>query len=426
MTKHTAVYLSKIDIRQKFERLGRKFVTEVSPKLSGVTFPETEEECFLAGESFSLGTYYFNREELKKPGKFDAFKKRDALTLSVSEKEADFLKDASKKAAFSEGIIFGKYVNYARTLGNLPANLFSTDEMVTYIKDVFEGSNVEVKILRDKELKKISANGILSVNEGSNKEAAVAILRYKGDESLPLTGLVGKGVMFDTGGHHLKEMSSMFGMKYDMCGAATVLELVEYLSKKKKKANLVAVLPLVENSIGPNASRPGDIIITNAGLSVEIMNTDAEGRLILCDAISIAASEGAKTIIDLATLTYSCREALGDEVTGIFANDEEAYACFVKAAENAGERIWRLPLGKPYSDLVRKTHFADLINYGPGKGAGASFAACFLEAFVPKGVKWLHLDYVGPSTIPENTEELLAGATGAMAGSIYRYLEERA
>ncbi|MCR4729127.1 MAG: leucyl aminopeptidase family protein [Lachnospiraceae bacterium] len=423
MTKHTADYLSKIDIRQKFERLGRKFVTEVSPDISGVTMPETLEECFLAGEAFAVGAYSFNKEELKKSGTFDAFKKRDTLSLSVSEKAADFPKDPEKRKAFSEGVTFGNYVNYARTLGNLPVNLFGTDEMVGYINRVFEGSKVEVSILRNGELKKLSANGILSVNEGSDKEAAVAILRYKGDESLSLTGLVGKGVMFDTGGHHLKDMSSMYGMKYDMCGAATVLELVEYLSVKRKRANIVAVLPLVENSIGPKASRPGDVIVTNSGLSVEIMNTDAEGRLILCDAISIAASEGAKTIIDLATLTYSCREALGDEVTGIFANDEEAYGCFLQASESSGEKIWRLPLGKPYSDYVRKSNFADLINYGPGLGAGASFAACFLEAFVPKGVKWLHLDYVGPSTVKNSTEELAAGATGAMAGSIYRYLE---
>ncbi|MCR5279654.1 MAG: leucyl aminopeptidase family protein, partial [Lachnospiraceae bacterium] len=405
-------------------KLGKDSAGAGTSVLAGVSLPDGTEDCFLAGEAFALGAYRFGWEELKHWTSGDEFGKRDKLNTVPELKETGLTGTGEQKKAFKEGFEFGRYIDYARTLGNLPANYLGVDEMIAYIRKTFENLPVEVKVLRDKELKDISAGGILSVNSGSEKEAGVVILKYCTSSNKHLKALVGKGVMFDTGGHHLKDMSSMFGMKYDMCGAATVLELVEYLAVQKKEANIVAVLPLVENSIGPKASRPGDVVNTVSGLSVEVLNTDAEGRLILCDAIGIAAKEGARTIIDLATLTYSAREALGDKVAGIFANTDDEFGRFNKAATASGESVWRLPLGKPYCEWVRNTKFADLINYGPGKGAGASFAASFLEAFVPEGVKWLHIDYVGPSVTNDETDELTEGATGAMAGSLYRYLEE--
>lgn len=238
------------------------------------------------------------------------------------------------------------------------------------------------------------------------------------------TALVGKGILFDSGGYHLKSMKSMEGMKFDMCGAANVLEAFEILVREDTKENLMAVLPLAENAIGPQACRMGDVITMLDGTTVEIYNTDAEGRLILADALAYAQQQGAGRIVDLATLTYSCHNALGDRVTGMFSNDERMSSDFIDAAGEAGEPVWRLPLGSHYRELLAWSSTADLANYAPEKGAGASVAACFLESFIREGVEWLHLDAVGPSVMREKDERMAEGATGANIATIVTFLEK--
>lgn len=423
MTKHTMDCLDEFQVRSRFAKMGSDY-----KRGRNITLPETgllaeKDACVLAGEALCQGLYHFDKHLLKGWNREDLFYRREELSSFYENEIPNVLGTSQQIADFYEGFSLGKYVGFARTLGNLPANFLGVQDMIRYAELLAEDLDLDLTVLREEELKELSCNGILSVNKGSDKEPAVIMLRYCGDKSQPLTALIGKGVMFDTGGLHLKDMDSMYGMKYDMCGSATILETVEYLRQSKKKCNVVAILPLVENSVGSRATRPGDVIETMSGKTVEILNTDAEGRLILCDAITLAQREGAKTIIDLATLTNSCREALGDYVTGVFCNDDEAFENFYEASKKAGEMVWRLPLLPPYRELVKKSNVADLINYAPSMGAGASFAACFLEEFVPKGTTWIHLDCVGPAVLKEDKDGLEMGATGVMASSIIKYLE---
>ncbi len=412
---------NKRELRNKFLELGASCKEAVS------ICPVGEECCgregaFLAGEAFAEGSYCFNKEALKDLNNCTVFESRDELTGSYYDGTPDLIADRDLKEAFLRGIKFGRTINYARTLGNIPSNFFHIDDMVDYINSMSKKLKIECRILRKAELTKLGCNGILSVNAASNQEAAVAILKISNGQDEPLNALVGKGVMYDSGGMVLKDMKNMFGMKFDMCGAATILEIMEYIKVSDMRINVVAVIPIVENCIGPCACRPGDVITMHSGKSVEIYNTDAEGRLILADALSLAVDEGAQKIIDLATLTNSCREALGDYVTGVFSNDENEYTRIKDAADEAGELIWRLPLMDIYSELVSGSDVADLINYAPGEGAGASFAACFLEKFIPAEVKWVHLDCVGPAVRKKKSSLGESGATGVMAGSILREL----
>lgn len=179
----------------------------------------------------------------------------------------------------------------------------------------------------------------------------------------------------------------MNGMKYDMCGAAEMLEMLEYLVTQKVEKNVMAVLMLAENVISPDAVKMGDVITTLAGKTVEVYNTDAEGRLVLCDGITFAQRMGARTVIDLATLTYSAQSALGDQVVALFGNDREALCSWEETAEQTGEYYWQLPMGPIYHRMIEWSICADFANYAPGRGAGASVAACFLENFVEEGTQ---------------------------------------
>ena len=223
----------------------------------------------------------------------------------------------------------------------------------------------------------------------------------------------------------MKNMSGMEGMKYDMCGAANLLSVVELLALRKAKVNVLLVIPVVENVISPSACKMGDVITTMSGKTVEIYNTDAEGRLILCDAISYAAKNEVKEILDLATLTYSCQEALGSYVSGIFSNDDEVYNRFLKSVHKSGDKVWRLPLDPIYHKPIRESQTADLVNYVPGYRAGANIAAGFLEEFVPSHIAWIHLDIVGTSVRRQNSEYSKTGATGVLIAAITDYMERR-
>ncbi len=413
--------LNKKDIRSSFLKLGAGYINETN-----ICFAEnagvSKADAFLAGQSFEEGSYYFSKEGLKNLEHEGVYECRDMLTGSRYKTKSLIFGDEDIQSSFYRGIEFGKRINYARTLGNIPGNYLHIDDMVLYIERLSSEIGLDCRILRDKELSELDCNGVLSVNAASPQEAAVAILKIENDAGKAIKGLIGKGVMYDSGGMVLKDMRSMFTMKYDMCGAATILELMEYIKVQNIKVNVVAVIPIVENCIGNSACRPGDVIRMHDGKTVEIYNTDAEGRLILADAISLAVDEGATEIVDLATLTNSCREALGDYVTGVFVTNDEEYISLKKAADDSGELIWRLPIMDVYKEMIQRTDVADLINYAPGEGAGASVAASFLHAFVPESIRWVHLDYVGPAVRKKASDCGAAGATGAMAGSILRLL----
>lgn len=350
----------------------------------------------LAVRAFFHGAYRISKDALRAPIK-NVFAARDAL-CDYGEGALCIECDQDVSKGVKRGLLLARCEGYARTLGNLPNNFLHVREMARYLSDMAEDCGLSCRILGGRELRELGCGGILAVNQGSADEANLAVLEYRpeGTEGVNVA-LVGKGVMFDTGGYHLKDTDGMKGMHCDMCGAANVAEVMEYLARTGGSQSVAAVLPLVENVISADAVKMGDVISTMAGKTVEVYNTDAEGRLILCDALTYAQRMGAKTVIDLATLTYGCQSALGDEIGGYFCNDEALAKRFEALTAASGEGFWRLPLAERYHQALKWSECADLANYAPGYGAAASTAACFLEEFIEPGVKWLHLDVVGPA-----------------------------
>lgn len=433
----TEVIPESMDARrlaEQFCRLGRQrkgcFLIRLDMDSAAFCHLKAEEKRQMVRilvRSMYQGAYLFRKEGLKELQKGDVFEMRENLAnfgSAVFYLESSAAEDSGLIRAVRYGELEGRCIAYARSLGNLPANYLGAEEFSAYMEKLAEELGVTCRILDGMELKRQGFGGILAVNQGSDREAKLAVLTRKCVPGQPFTALVGKGVLFDSGGYHLKSAEAMEGMKFDMCGAANVLEAFEILAREETKENIMAVLPLAENAIGPKACRMGDVITMLDGTTVEVCNTDAEGRLILADALVYAQRQGAQRIVDLATLTYSCHNALGDRMTGMFSNDDFMSSSFICAAGEAGEPVWRLPMDSYYRELLARSSTADLANYAPGKGAGASVAACFLESFIREGVKWVHLDAVGPSVMRGKDERLAEGATGANIASIVTFLEK--
>lgn len=382
--------------------------------------PAEEAAAFFA-EALMQGAYRFGKKALGADAGKNLFELRDLLAtepdITVFLISSEDIERTVEKAE-----ILGRCRNYARMLGDLPANYLTADDFCLYAeKLVREKPALSLKIYRDQELRKMGCGGILAVNQASSKQAALLHLRYEGSQKGPVTALVGKGVMFDSGGMHLKAMGDMEGMKYDMCGAADVLCLMEYAADTAYALPLEGVIPLAENAVGEKCVRMGDVISMLSGKTVEVYNTDAEGRLLLGDALSFAAGK-ADRLVDLATLTCSCREALGDETVGFFCSEEKLADRAVAAAQECGEPVWRLPLGERYRKQLFWTKTADLANYMPDKKAGASVAGCFLEEFTG-GLPWLHFDMVGPAVLRKENGRMECGATGTIFAAVIKLLE---
>lgn len=300
-------------------------------------------------------------------------------------------------------------INHARDLGNCPANIMTPKRMVKVAKMLAKTYHLDCQILDKKALEEMGAGGILSVSQGSKQKPYMIVLKYSGDkEDVPYTALIGKGITFDSGGYNLKPNS--YGMKYDMCGAASVLGAIEIIAANQMKANVYAIVPVSENLVNGQAYKPQDVITTLSKKTVEIVSTDAEGRLILCDAITYAQQLGAKYLVDIATLTGACVVALGGAYTGVFSNNDAFYQRLEASFEKSDEAGWRLPTGQAYLDMIQ-SNSADLKNSSGQRGGGASVAASFLESFVEKDVAWIHLDIAG---MADNAQ----GATGVMIRSL--------
>lgn len=444
-----------------FRKLGKTenegcqiLVENVKPLISGqnaAAYRGTDLESMLelAATALCDGAYRFSKDALRELNPQEIFEQRDRLAdygkaefsfvfLDDPEREkdveqaadgkqdlpmseAEFMRQAEQ--AVNRGYRKGICKGYARTLGNLPNNYLHTEGMVTYAEKLADKLGISCRILGNRELEELGCGGLLAVNQGSRREAAMAVLEYQGAPGEETIALVGKGLMFDSGGYHLKSIDGMKGMKYDMCGAAGVLEAMEILVENNVRKNLMAVLLLAENVISPDAVKMGDVVTTLAGKTVEVYNTDAEGRLVLCDGITYAQNQGASLVIDLATLTYSAQAALGDAITGLFTNDDRTCEQWMDAAGSTGEKFWRLPLNEIYHRQLEWSICADFANYAPGKGAGASVAACFLEKFVRENTRWVHLDMVGPSVVRSETGEMAEGASGVGIDTIVKFAD---
>ena len=312
---------------------------------------------------------------------------------------------AAPRLAVAEGTFF------TRDLVNEPANILTTTTFADRLVEM-ESIGLKVEVLEEDQLAKLGMRTLLAVGQGSESQSKVVIMEWNGGAAgqAPLA-LVGKGVVFDTGGISLKPAAGMEDMTMDMGGAGTVAGVMRALALRKAKANVVGIVGLVENMPSGTAIRPGDVVTSMKGDTVEILNTDAEGRLVLCDAMWYTQERfEPAAMIDLATLTGAIIIGLGHENAGVFSNDDDLCRSFLKAAEAEGEGAWRMPLGQAYDDML-KSPIADMKNIG-GRPAGSVTAAQFLQRFVKKDVPWIHLDIAGVASIKSDTALAPKGATG--------------
>jgi leucyl aminopeptidase len=328
---------------------------------------------------------FYRFDQLKSQKKAPAPKLQDVV-LPLSPK-------AELRGALSEALATADGTALARTLGNLPANICTPAYLADEAKKLAREFKLEVEVLEKKDMEKLGMGALLSVARASHQPPKLIVLKYSGAAKgkKPLA-LVGKGITFDTGGISLKPAGEMDEMKFDMSGAGSVLGAIRALAGMRAPLNVVGVIPACENMPGGQATKPGDIATSMSGQTVEILNTDAEGRLILCDALSYAERFKPDAVIDIATLTGAIVVALGHVATGLFANDQELAAELQAAADDAWDRVWQMPLWEDYQEQLR-SNFADFANIG-GRPGGSITAACFLARFTRK-LRWAHLDIAG-------------------------------
>jgi leucyl aminopeptidase len=300
---------------------------------------------------------------------------------------------APLEAALRRGSAIAEGMALAKTLGNLPGNVCTPTYLATTARKLAKDHKIKVEVLEKGDMEKLGMGSLLSVARGSHEPPKFIVLNYKGGKAKdkPVV-LVGKGVTFDTGGISLKPGEGMDEMKYDMCGAASVLGTLKAIAQMELPINVVGLIPTTENMPGGSATKPGDIVTSMSGQTIEVLNTDAEGRLILCDALTYAERFDPVAVIDVATLTGACIIALGNLTSGLLANDDDLAAELLASGQAAGDKAWQLPLWDEYQDML-KSNFADIPNIG-SKGAGTITAACFLARFT-KAYKWAHLDIAG-------------------------------
>ena len=359
------------------------------------------------------GIYRFDRMKSKPPEPKRALRK---VVLHVARRSdiAAGESAAARAAAIAQG------VNLARDLGNLPANICTPSHLASEAHELAKQHGLACEVLDQKDLEKLGMGAFLAVARGSREPPKLIILEHRGAKKkgdAPVV-LVGKGVTFDTGGISLKPAPEMDEMKFDMCGAASVLGTMKAVALMKLPLNVVGIVPATENMPGGSAVKPGDIVTTMSGKTVEILNTDAEGRLILCDALTYAERYKPAAVVDIATLTGAMVIALGNIATGLFSNTDSLARELLHAGDASWDRAWHLPLWDDYQEGL-KSNFADIPNIGSRAG-GAITAACFLERFA-KAYPWAHLDIAGTAW----KSGVDKGATGRPVALLANFLTRR-
>ncbi|MBT2571969.1 leucyl aminopeptidase [Planococcus sp. ISL-110] len=375
-----------------------------------------EDVAFLAAESITMGGYSFDDY---KTTSNETQVDLESLTFLVEESTEDL------ESAAIIGSAFGQSVNEARTLVNMPANILTATAMGEYAQELGETYGFETDILGKAEIEELGMGAILAVNQGSVEEPRLIVLKYKATEGFedPLA-LVGKGVTFDTGGYSIKPKDGIVGMKGDMGGAAAVLGAMRIIGELQPEKNVLAVIAATDNMISGNAFKPDDVITSMSGKTIEILNTDAEGRLVLADSVSYAKQLGATHIVDVATLTGGVIVALGKDKTGALTNDEAFFETFLEASLESGEFVWRLPLTESDKKRIRKSEVADL-NNSPGRDGHMIFGGGFVGEFAG-GTPWIHLDIAGTSDADGPHDLGPKGGTGAMVRTLAMLVEKMA
>ena len=353
---------------------------------------------------------------------YDEFQSKPAKATRVSR--VGVLAEAGGRAntalAIKHGQALDEGMGLARNLANTPPNVCNPTYLADAISKLADADAVTVEVLDEDRIEELGMGAFMSVTQGSKTPGKLVIAQYRGGapEDAPIA-LIGKGVTFDTGGISIKPSASMDEMKFDMCGAATVTGATLAAVAAELPINLVTIVAGAENMPGGEASRPGDIVTTMSGQTVEILNTDAEGRLLLCDALTYAERFKPKSVVDVATLTGACVVALGSHASGLFSNDEDLSDSLVAAGQTSGDRAWPMPVWREYQSQL-KSNFADMANVG-NRNAGAITAACFLSRFAGK-FKWAHLDVAGTAW----RSGAAKGATARPTPLLFQYLLNQA
>lgn len=398
-------------VRSAFKALHETGATDATLFLTDVPVKERDtawkvsQAVIVAMENI----YRFDRLKSKIEGANPHLRK---VTLGT----ASGAKLAASEEALQQGLAIADGMNLAKDLGNLAPNICTPTYLAEQAAGIARTYKLKVTILEQKDMEKLGMGSLLAVARGSRQPAKLIALEYWGQakKQKPVV-LVGKGITFDTGGISLKPAAEMDEMKYDMCGAASVLGTITAIARMRLPVNVVGIIPTTENMPGGNATKPGDVVTSMSGQTIEILNTDAEGRLILCDALTYAERYEPDTVIDIATLTGACVIALGHVASGLLSNDDELAEELLRASGQAADRAWRLPLWDDYQEQL-KSNFADIGNIG-GRAAGTITAACFLSRFTKK-YRWAHLDIAG--TAWKSGKE--KGATGRPVPLLTQFL----
>lgn len=374
------------------------------------------EAALLAGEGLHLGYYTspnYKTTSNEVDGYFDSVQ---FVTVGVIEEIT---------SNFEIGKIYADAVNEARTLINLPPNVLTATELGNYAIEMATKYDLEIEVLNKAQLEEMGMGGILAVNKGSVEEPRLITIKYQATENWDnVIGLVGKGVTYDTGGYSLKPKDGMVGMKGDMGGAAAVLGAMQIIGATRPEQNVMAVIGSTDNMVSGDAIKPDDVITMYNGKTVEVLNTDAEGRLVLADATTYAIQQGANYLIDVATLTGGVIVALGHDKTGALTNNEEFFEKFMAAATDTGEFVWRLPLTENDKKRIRKSEVADL-NNSPGRDGHMIFGGGFVGEFA-ENTPWIHLDIAGTSHASAPHALGPKGGTGVMVRTLATLIEQSA
>jgi leucyl aminopeptidase len=381
--------------------------------IGGQLSDNPETEASIVAQSITASAYNYKKHNSNKSSDLE----------SVVFWTADQLTSNAVEAGLNYGAAVGDGMNIAKQLGNLPANIctpsYLAAQAIELGKKKLKNASITTEILDRADMQKLKMDSLLSVAQGSDEPPKLIVINYQGAEpSKKPVVLVGKAVTFDTGGISLKPGRGMDEMKYDMCGGASVLGVINTLTQLQLPINVVGIIPATENMPNGRATKPGDVVTSMSGQTIEILNTDAEGRLILCDSLTYAAKFDPDTVIDIATLTGAVISALGKVATGVLSNDQQLADDLINCGTQSADPVWQLPLWEEYDDLL-KSNFADMANIG-GPQAGTITAGCFLARYT-KDYSWAHLDVAGTAWLSGGNK----GATGRPVPLLMEYLRQK-
>ncbi|WP_143484612.1 leucyl aminopeptidase [Halalkalibacillus sediminis] len=398
-----------------FKQLKKDRINEISISWDSFLSTKSFDYVEAVGEALAMAPYKLETYHTKDKEEVVELEK---LTMITGLEEELVLK------ALDTGFALGNGTNIARHLVNLPSNILTASELASFSINIAEKHGLEIDVFDKKDIEDLGMGALLAVNQGSEEPPRFIVMKYQGKATWedPIA-LVGKGITFDTGGYSIKPKDGIVGMKMDMGGAASVLGAMDAIGAVKPEENVIALIPSTDNMISGSAFKPDDVIVSMSGKTIEIRNTDAEGRLALADAITYARQQGASRIIDVATLTGGVVVALGDEMTGAMTNNNDWLEEVTKASEQVGELIWELPYNDVFKKKVRTSHIADL-NNSPGRKGHAVLAGAFVGDFA-EDTPWVHLDIAG-TAMSEGEHDLgPKGPTGSMVRTLAKTIMNR-